>query len=1256
MLRAPGMLLIFLLAAAANARDQFQGETALRAFDPSSASWEVNFERDQNGVRLTPRASIRKLAQVMSVRLPADSGSAVGIAVVPGHHDLSRYEEIHLWVRSDVTLRVQPFSQTSGFVFRDGGDPDAVVPGDGRIVRVRILRASMADPSMVETIGIQVRPASVRGTNVEVLSVTGIPLEVTAMNRVMAISDISVPATAPDRSVVTIDFNLSRTYENPYDPAQIDVQARFTAPSRKEIVIPAFWFQDFTVAPGTQKYEQYLPDGAGHWRVRFLPSERGLHSVRLSARDRDGNSDESAAYSLSISPGTAPGPVRRHPANPLLLEYENGAPYHPLGHNLGFEDGNPDLNGTAYYRSLLPLFASSGENWTRFWMTDFARTTLEWDASHFSGFYQGIGIYSLRAAWRVDRLFETALANNIQVQLVIVDHGQVSNWVNARWDSGNPYNSSYGGPVPQGSPERFFSDPVARNLFRRRLRYIVARWAAFPNLLAWELFNEVQWAGSRARNIGNDSETRAAIVDWHREMADYVKAQDPFGHLVTTSSEDYSGSPGFASIWSMASIDMVQSHHYGQPPAARDSGIRNYVASAQRSYGKPVIVGEMGVKADSQPESDFDPEGFLTNPNVPASERTAANRDHLREGTTLRNGIWSAALSRSGAMNWWWGSYVAEDQRRHREPPHFPLNARLYPPLVSFLGGEDLSRTVQENASLQTSASILAYGLTGPSAALVWVRDARNAYGSGYGPATVESRSTDGASVKLSGLEPGSYVLSLYDTYGAGGLVSQTEIATSGDTINVALPSFQGDIAFKAGDGVTGTWGAVPRSAQTWVTDLDDGAVRVVYAALRAVPGFPDAVGGAILTLSDGQLPTSEVTVPALRPSTGHWTVAEIGAPSHTGLALVNPNPVAATVLLVMYDENGKQQAARTVNLGPGEHVARFLVEPQWFGQSRAPFRGTLEVRSDQPLGALALRGTYNGRGDFIMTSIPARSDEVPQAGQTGILPQVADGGGYRTEWLMLNPWDEHLSGKVAFRRSDGSPWLLGIQGSQLPELPYSIPAHGLVRWTTPGSAPEVSVGYSLLTPDAGQTPPSGCAVIRYSPGGELLSETGLPLLPPSVTAGTYWEVGPELDTGVALVNTADREQEVRVELFQRDGGDQVRSVQVPVSAGGHTARFITQLFPDIPATGRGYVRFSADSPCGLLPLRMRMTPRGALFSSLLLGRLAGGEEMILPQVVHGGGYRTQFIIANPGELTSSGKISFFDPAGKPARLLLHRP
>ena len=55
------------------------------------------------------------------------------------------------------------------------------------------------------------------------------------------------------------------------------------------------------------------------------------------------------------------------------------------------------------------------------------------------------------------------------------------------------------------NPAAFFTDPEAKALFKQRLRYLVARYGAYRNLLAWELFNEVQFVGSAPCNPYNSA-------------------------------------------------------------------------------------------------------------------------------------------------------------------------------------------------------------------------------------------------------------------------------------------------------------------------------------------------------------------------------------------------------------------------------------------------------------------------------------------------------------------------------------------------------------------------------------------------------------------------------------------------------------------------------------------------------------------------------------------------------------------------------
>jgi hypothetical protein len=594
---------------------------------------------------------------------------------------------------------------------------------------------------------------------------------------------------------------LSETFENPFDPGQIAVDVTFTSPSGRIQRVPAFWYEPFTVG-GSPDYETYSPAGPPEWRVRFTPDEAGTYGYSVSAVA--GSSTASpVSGSFQATASTREGFVRVDTRNAHYLRFDNGDPYVPVGHNVAFEDANPPLNGTGYYASAFGSLDTAGENWSRVWMTDFNRSALEWGSGHYSGLYDGAGTYSLPSAWRMDRILELAEQHGIEVQLVLNDHGQFSTWVNARWaprcdasdpppcqpgdagyDPGNGYSSANGGPVDVAAPQDFFTNADARSLFKQRLRYLVGRYGAYTSLLAWELFNEVQFVGTSSVNAYGDAGLRAAIVAWHAEMSSYLDSIDPYDHLVTTSSWEPDATPG---IWGLPGIDVVQVHTYSQPPTNRTAEIRDLVPQLQSSFGKPVLVGELGL-GDSNPEADFDPSTF---------GGTQAAREHLVEGTHLHNAIWAAALSESLGAYWWWGNYIAADTGKNRTAPSFPLNQRLVPPLLTYLAGEDWAPLGLGTAPIAVTGPVTAVGLRSPTRAFVWARDSQNEYGTGARPGDLAGRSVTGAIVRISGMADGTYDVRVYDTWSGAGVTSTYQAVAVGGTLAVPLPSFTRDIALK---------------------------------------------------------------------------------------------------------------------------------------------------------------------------------------------------------------------------------------------------------------------------------------------------------------------------------------------------------------------------------------------------------------------------------------------------------------------------
>ena len=78
-----------------------------------------------------------------------------------------------------------------------------------------------------------------------------------------------------------LTVELDATYENPFDPAEVRLDAIFTSPSGQEQIVPGFFLVEHRREVHTGS-EVLLPEGHGAWKIRFAPRETGRYSWRLT--------------------------------------------------------------------------------------------------------------------------------------------------------------------------------------------------------------------------------------------------------------------------------------------------------------------------------------------------------------------------------------------------------------------------------------------------------------------------------------------------------------------------------------------------------------------------------------------------------------------------------------------------------------------------------------------------------------------------------------------------------------------------------------------------------------------------------------------------------------------------------------------------------------------------------------------------------------------------------------------------------------
>lgn len=450
-----------------------------------------------------------------------------------------------------------------------------------------------------------------------ILTVSLFTVTATAQTEITSISQNAGIIGRYEKFELTI--TISESYSNPFDTDIVSIMVTFAKPDGNDTEAPAFFYEEYD-----EDVNGFFVNGRDPcWKVRFAPSQLGAYEVnQITIIDHNGTSIIDPEITFTCIESDEKGIIGVDSRNHYYMRYDNNEPYIPIGHNVGWWGDD----GTTIWENTFAEMSSVGENWVRIWMTHFYQgTLLEWRA--YKQYYGGVGVLSLPIAWKLDRMIESCEQNGIAIQLALQHHGQFSTNVNPNWDD-NPYNiihaATDGGFL--NTPDEFFTNAEAKRITKYKYRYIVARWGYSGAVLAWELFNEVQFTNGWQNNP-------ASVINWHNEMAAYIHSIDPFNHTVTTSSH---GS-GFENIWNLPDIDLIQVHYYGT------NTIKTFEQTALglASFNKPVIMGEFGTGT----ECDYN--------SLPEPQKT-----QTLEALELHNGIWSAFHIKSGGHLWWWDCYI----------------------------------------------------------------------------------------------------------------------------------------------------------------------------------------------------------------------------------------------------------------------------------------------------------------------------------------------------------------------------------------------------------------------------------------------------------------------------------------------------------------------------------------------------------------------------------------------------------------------
>ena len=551
----------------------------------------------------------------------------------------------------------------------------------------------------------------------------------------------TISAGSTSLPVVIGVFDLP-TVANPFDPAQARLVATITRPGGSKITVEGFWFQEFKIQ-NVNGQRSTMKVGDPHWRIIFASNTPGDYQLSIDANIA-GKEKVTLAHSVTTNYATS---AKVTTSGKSFVK--GSAPFIPIAYNIAWANRFEEIEK---YDQWFSKASKAGVNVARVWMAAWS-LGIEWTDT-------GLGDYTKRLdrAWLLDKVFELGAKYNIGIDLVFINHGAFSTTTNPEWYS-NPYSAANGGPLANAG--EFATSEAAWKFWERRVRYIVARYAAYPSLFTWEWWNEVNFTPITSTDLSAWTKRSNAILDtW-----------DPYNTMITSS-----WSSG-ASLQNWEGLDYAVTHVYDASDPIKSLTVQ---ADALRAAvpNKPILVGEMG-------------SGTLT--EDPFSDP---------KGLHLHNSQWAATFVgfAGPASYWWWDIYVD------------PLE--LWPITTGLTKlTKDLDVATMTPARHSCLPLTTCLTLSSQKTTIGWIRHNnfdRSAKTQLLLDAAIESLRTKkpiktifpdpvskGGTVSIAVPSNGLYTVTFTNTF-TGKLISTSKVTSKNQMIAVKIPKFTGDIAFRA--------------------------------------------------------------------------------------------------------------------------------------------------------------------------------------------------------------------------------------------------------------------------------------------------------------------------------------------------------------------------------------------------------------------------------------------------------------------------
>ncbi len=357
-----------------------------------------------------------------------------------------------------------------------------------------------------------------------------------------------------------------------------------------------------------------------------------------------------------------------------------------------------------------------------------------------------------------------------------------------------------------------------------------------------------------------------------------------------------------------------------------------------------------------------------------------------------------------------------------------------------------------------------------------------------------------------------------------------------------------------------------------------------------------------------------------------------------TGITLANPSDQSASPTLILRDESGRETARRTLDLAAKQDSDVTISE--LFPGLPDGFRGTLAFESDQPLAGNGFRENINAYGESILSSVPAVDSASPLSAEPLVLPHIAAAGG-TTDVVLVNTADQRVRGTIRLIGPSGKPLAMRLSDHIGSQFGYEIEAGGVYRGRFE-SLSAGAAGYAIVTPNDGDSTPTGMLIFQATSGRGLVSEAIVAVNERPTTSARVFVDNATARTGFAIANPNLVSTTVSFALLDANG-TAVGKVTTELAPRGYSAVFANELFPQLVDGFEGLLDITAPLPVVPISLMVALNERNdPILTSLDIVDLdhpLESQSLVFPQTSFGLQAAARLIAIEASRDSSAGVI-----------------